>query len=132
MKNKALFLVMLMICLGFASYSQKNVIPKLTPLVKLISNSKDYDSCLVTIRGYMHYKFEDKILYISKEQADYLMIGGVWLSFSDLEVQKFNPKKFDQSYVEITGVFYTANNTDLSHQGYIRMIQDIRKLRKYY
>ena len=133
MNFKLIFTIVILIGGGFTIHAQKNVWPKLVPLVQIISIPTQFDSCFVTLNGYFHYKLEDRVLYIDEKQADYLMIGGVWIEFNDSTMTKFNPKKFDESYVEISGVFYAADKRgEMPYQGVLKNITDIKFLRKYY
>jgi hypothetical protein len=52
-------------------------------LVHLIASPERYDGQIVLASGYLHYRFEDSALYLSKEDADYLeAANAVWVTYA--------------------------------------------------
>lgn len=102
--------------------------------VQLISNPKLYHNKKIQISGYLHCRFEDNALYMSKNDADYLISeNAAWVSFdskSSLEpledTSNVSVPYFDSKYVTITGVF---NCKDNGHMGmFIGKITKIERM----
>lgn len=77
-------------------------------MVQLLAHPDKYHGEMVRVTGYLHVKFEDNCLYLSKDDADRLNgKQGFWVSFS--ESAQLQPKqdlaKFDCQFVLIDGVF---------------------------
>lgn len=75
-----------------------------------------YDGKNVWVEGYLHNKFEDHALYLSKEDADRLVAyNAVWVEFSEKPAMdpvtkegsttEDNLRYFDCRYVHVEGVF---------------------------
>lgn len=108
-------------------------------LINLIVNPEKYDLKMVRVEGYLHIKFEDSALYLSKSDADYLNgQNAIWVSFSenkDIKIQpldrniklsKENLGYFDCKYVLLEGVF---NKNDHGHMGaYAATLEDITRI----
>jgi hypothetical protein len=81
-------------------------------LIQLIADPAAYDGKLVRVEGYLHDKFEDSALYLSKEQADFLIgYNAVWVNYVDknlsLQGGIKNPQRqyFDCRNVLLEGIF---------------------------
>ncbi len=96
-------------------------------LINLIASPEKYNSKIVRVEGYLHIKFEDCALYLSKSDADYLNgNNAIWVSFSenkDINIQpldrntkltKGNIDYLDSKYVLLEGVF---NKNEHGHMG---------------
>ena len=89
-------------------------------IVDLLARPDAYDGKPVRVEGYLHDKFEDHGLYMTKEHADYLMGKyGVWVSFRQKSVAlqpegKTKTSDFDCKYVLLEGVF---NKSGKGHMG---------------
>ena len=108
-------------------------------LISLIANPDKYDSKIVRVEGYLHIKFEDAALYLSKSDADYLNgNNAVWVSFSekkDINIQpldrntklnKENLDYFDCKYVLLEGTF---NKNEHGHMGaYAATLEDVTRI----
>jgi hypothetical protein len=113
-------------------------------LLNLISMPEKYDGKLVRVEGYLHQKYEDNGLYISKEAADYMLShNAVWLTYGDsLVVQhheaskklnKKDMKEFDGSYVLIEGVFRAAERGHMGmYAGGIDNVSRIMQISVWY
>ncbi len=110
-------------------------------IIQLIANPTKYNGFKVSISGYMHIKFEDCAIYLSKTDADYLNgSNALWVSFSDnINTTTINSKNkktlnyFDCKYVRITGVF---NMNKKGHMGMfagtIEFVENILEERQWY
>jgi len=84
----------------------------------LIANPEKYKGKFIRVEGYLHNKFEDSGLYLSKEDADRLNgRNGIWVSYSKEVLQEPQTKNgiryFDCKWVLLEGTFeYTS---DLGH-----------------
>ena len=79
-----------------------------TSMIELLSNPEKFHGKFVQVSGYLHNKFEDSTLYLSKEDADYLNgRQGIWLVWGDK--MKTEPNKpgeyFDCKHVLVEGIF---------------------------
>jgi len=91
-------------------------------MMQLIATPNLYNGKRVQVSGFIHIKFEDRAIYYSKEQADYLTVGNsIWLDFSgSISAEPLYPKKyrdinyFDGKYVVIRGRF---SSKDKGHLG---------------
>ncbi len=113
-------------------------------IIQLIVNPVKYDGKKISVSGYMHIKFEDCAIYLTKTDADYLNgANGLWISFSkNIEKLSINSgyKKsdvpisyFDCKFVRITGIF---NMNERGHMGMfagaIDSVQNISEERQWY
>jgi len=97
--------------------------------IELIANPAIYDKKLVTVRGYLHLKFEDYTLYFSKEHGDYLIDGINLTSSANHDLAK-DAAVLDSKYVEITGIFKNVS-ANWSHRIVRMEVQEVRALRKW-
>jgi predicted RNA-binding protein YlqC (UPF0109 family) len=52
-------------------------------MIQLIANPAEYHGKRVRVEGYLHDKFEDQSIYLSKEDADHLVgRNGLWVSYA--------------------------------------------------
>lgn len=77
-------------------------------MVHLLANPTEFHGKLIQVEGYLHVKFEDECLYLSKEDADFLNgKHGVWISYGD-QLRKRPDKQlvyFDCKRVSVIGIF---------------------------
>ena len=51
-------------------------------IVHLVANPEKYDGKRVQVFGYLHVRFEDSALYLSKDDADHLIgVNAVWVKY---------------------------------------------------
>lgn len=109
--------------------------------VQLISNPKLYHHKKIQVSGYLHYRFEDAALYMSKTDADYMQSeNAVWVAFdskSSLEplekVPNVSVPYFDSKYVTIKGVFDCEDNGHMGmFIGSIKKIERMFENRRWY
>lgn len=87
-------------------------------IIQLIATPERYDGKTVRVEGFLHYKFEDSELYLSKDDADHLNgKNGVWVSYTTTERLCLQPDKdwsnrkqrtlsyFDEKWVLLEGTF---------------------------
>lgn len=86
--------------------------PTSVSLIQLIADPDKYHGKFVRVSGYLHNKFEDSGLYLSKEDADYLVCtNSLWIQYNDKNVMlqglKKNPSLnyFDCKMVLVEGTF---------------------------
>lgn len=88
-------------------------------LIQLIANPAAYHGKLVTVRGFLHNKFEDSALYLSKEDGDYLIMrNAVWVNYSQ-KILKYAGRTIDHAcldgkFVVLQGTF---NKIGHGHMG---------------
>lgn len=109
--------------------------------VQLISNPKFYHNKKIQISGYLHYKFEDAALYMSKNDADYLQgENAVWVTFASKaslepleKVSNVSFPYFDSKYVTIEGIFdYESTGHMGANIGTIKNIERMFENRQWY
>jgi hypothetical protein len=99
----------------------QSVLPSRVPLVRLLANPEAYDGQRVAVSGFLHAKFEDSALYLTKDDADYLTENAIWVSYSSTctfvplstsgkESGRATEANLDGRYVELIGVFNANNN----------------------
>ena len=104
-------------------------------IVQILAHRDRYHGKKVQIEGYLHVRFEGTAIYLSKEDADYLMTrNGLWVSFDKRAVPYegiVGPTQFDRKYVLIEGTF---DKNDMGHksswQGAIENVTRIYELTK--
>jgi hypothetical protein len=113
-------------------------------LIQLLAAPEQYHGKLVRVQGFLHIKFEDHALYVSKDHADHLMgRSAVWVSFASApQLQPLhdseNKKKrdlsyFDRRYVLLEGVFNKDGHGHLgSYGGEVKQIQRVLELQRWY
>lgn len=85
-------------------------------MVQLLANPGAFHGKVIRVYGYLHVKFEDSCLYLSKDDADHLNgKQSFWISYSEtVELQPKQPiEKFDCKFVLIEGIF------DKNHEGHM-------------
>ena|SRR5438270_326678 len=86
-------------------------------MVQLLANPARFQNKLIQVEGYLHVKFEDECLYLSKEDADYLNgKHALWISYSDALSKRPNKPLdyFDCKRVILIGIF---NKNQTGHMG---------------
>ena len=111
-------------------------------IIQLIANPTAYNSSKVSLTGYMHIKFEDCAIYLSKMDADYLNgTNALWVNFNDnVETRSLNAgdnikllNYFDCKYVRITGIFNMNKRGHLGmFAGTIDSVENIFEERQWY
>ena len=103
-------------------------------LVALLANPDKYDGKLVRVSGFLHHKFEDNHLYISKDDADYLLTeNGISVSYSkDLKTEPrgFPLEQYDAAYVLMEGRFRYLRFPSRSDIGAISELIDVTRIRR--
>ncbi len=97
-------------------------VPVDVSIIQLIANPEKYHDRFVRVEGYLHNKFEDSGLYLSKEDADHLVgRNSLWITYDDkqrinLLGLKKNPSLsyFDCKMVLLEGTFNKDSN---GHRG---------------
>ena len=83
--------------------------PIRTSIISLIANPDKYDKRVVSCRGYLRDRFEEKILFLSENDAERLITeNGVWMVFdkdAPLPTKPTESKSFDNRYVRVIGTF---------------------------
>jgi hypothetical protein len=109
-------------------------------LVRLISNPDRFENAYVQTGGYLHYRFEDCALYISKTEADYLHgLNAVWVTFAEsVKMVSLTPLPhgarddslacFDGKYVSVRG---RLNRLKKGHMGaFAATLEDVEVIRE--
>ena len=104
-------------------------------IVQLLAHRDKYHGKRVQVSGYLHVRFEDSAIYLSKEDAEYGMTkNGFWVLFDKSAVpldRAIGPTQFDGKYVLVEGEF---NKNSLGHlsawQGTIEGINRVLEKKK--
>ena len=100
-------------------------------LIQLIANPDRYDGKPVRVLGFLHVEFEGTALYLSRDDANYLITrNGLWISFE----RSPGPKSpVNRKFVLIEGTF---DKTLVGHMGSwsggIRAIRRVEEATKFY
>ena len=113
-------------------------------IIQLIANPTKYNGFKISVTGYMHIKFEDCAIYLTKTDADYLNgSNALWVNFNEnIKTSKINLKDeanentlnyFDCKYVRITGVFNMNRRGHMGmFSGTIESVENIIEERQWY
>lgn len=111
-------------------------------IIQLIANPKTYDGSKVRLIGYLHIKFEDCAIYLTKTDADYLNgTNALWVNFNDnVNTRSLDAgdnikllNYFDCKYVRIIGVFNMNKRGHLGlFAGTIDSVESIAEERQWY
>lgn len=135
--NRIFFLVLLFWTCGAIA----NPEPTRVSLLKLIATPEKYSGKLVAVEGYLHVKFEDSVLYLTKDHADRLMgKEGLWVNYSDeisfLPTSENNLGYFDAKWVTLIGVFEFSGEQNHGHlstnSGTLNKVSRVMEQRQWY
>jgi hypothetical protein len=110
-------------------------------MIQLIANPKSFNGKRVQLSGFMHLKFEDCALYLSRDDANYLRSeNALWLDFVEtphLETLQNDSIRslsyYDGKYVVIRGTYNYNNQGHLgAFSGAIEDIYYIFEARQWY
>lgn len=100
-------------------------------LVSLLACPERYDGNLVRVSGFLHDKFEDHSLYLSKDDADYAITpNSVFVSYSKTlktEPVGFPLSQFDGAYVVVEGRFRTIRTSQFETELSVDEVTRIRR-----
>lgn len=100
-------------------------------LVALIANPGKYLGKRIRVSGYLHNKFEDKTLYLSKDDADYgIYSNSIGVEFSSdirTEPKGFPMEQYDGSYVLLEGLLQTMGKSDEENMLILVNVNRIRR-----
>jgi hypothetical protein len=79
-------------------------------MVQIIADPKRYHGKAVRVCGFLHVSFEHSAIYLSREDANYLITrNGLWVSSSvnarDSKGMGIRSEFFDRKYVLVEGIF---------------------------
>ena len=135
--RKIVFLVFLFVLPASLSAAE----PLNVSLIQLIATPEDFNGKKVRVSGFLHVKFEDSVLYLSKDHADHIMgRNGLWIDYSQ-NIDTF-PEDiediiyFDGKAVTLEGIFIFEDEMGHGHfglnSGMISETDRIIELNKYY
>ena len=93
---------------------------------RVLANPSLFDGLEISVSGYLHWRFEDAVLYLTKTDADYLISENAFWIIPSKDVvlyqialkgeksSNISIEYFDGKYVTITGIF---NSTRFGHMG---------------
>ena len=115
--KRALFLFFL-----FATCAVSANQPMKVSIINLISTPEKYNGKEVLLDGFLHFKLEDSVLYLSKDHADRLMgKEGVWVDYSsNIELTpktELGIQHFDGKWVTLVGKFIYEDERGNGHFG---------------
>ncbi len=100
-------------------------------LVSLLACPEKYDGSLVRVSGFLHDKFEDKCLYLSKDDADYaITANSIFVTYSKTlkpEPAGFPLSQFDGAYVVLEGKFQAVKIPQLEPELSLTEVTRIRR-----
>lgn len=74
-------------------------------IVQILAHRDRYHGKKVRIEGFLHVRFEDTAIYLSKEWADRVVgSNGFWIQFDKQAFPDQKAQQFDGKYVSIEGV----------------------------
>jgi hypothetical protein len=80
-----------------------------TSLIKLIVNPDKYDGKRVRVVGFIRNEFEDTTLFITKDDADYLIEeNGIWIRIPSSQAKSDSIENVKRGYVRVEGTFRKA------------------------
>lgn len=133
--------VLLLAAMAFTPVAER---PQSVSLVQLLASPEKYHDQFVRVEGFLHNKFENSALYLSKQDGDFLIgKNAVWVSYSD-EVQlqprgDANNKKerdlfyFDRKFVLLEGRFDKGVRGHMgAYSGGLTGVTRIMELKRYY
>jgi hypothetical protein len=137
----AMIHLLLVATLAFSALAER---PQSVSLVQLLASPEKYDGQFVRVEGFLHNKFENSALYLSKGDADYLIgKNALWVSYSDgvrLQPRGDADKKkerdllyFDRRFVLLEGRFDKDVRGHMSaYSGGLTGVTRIMELKRYY
>ena len=110
-------------------------------LIEVIANPQRFNGQYMRVEGYIHCKFEDYVLYLSKDDGDFLIgKNGVWIEFSPSVVmqpstgrqrKKRSVTDFDCRYVLVEGIFDMQEHGHLgANSGTLKNVTRILELER--
>jgi hypothetical protein len=105
-------------------------------LIQLISSPERYHGQAVRLSGFLHVEFEGTGIYLSREDANYLINrNGLWVSFDsgDWSAVGMTPRQFNRKYVLIEGFFDKDNHGHMgAWSGAVRSVWRAMEEQRYY
>ncbi len=93
--------------------------PITVSLIQLISNPEKYSGLLIRVSGFLHFRFEESALYLSKDHADHLMTReAIWVNYAPsprVQPSENSLPDFDSSWVLLEGIFNYENTDGHGH-----------------
>src|SRR5258708_4551063 len=120
--------------------------PAEATLLRILASPEKYHKRSVSVRGYLHVKFEDQAVYFSKDDADHLNSeNALWIELSkDCKLESWRshirnsenspePKYFDGRSVTINGDFDKTRSGHLgAFAGTLTKITRIQEIPRFY
>jgi hypothetical protein len=144
MKKPYLLSIMLVLLLAAMAPTRPAERPQAVSLVQLLASPEKYHGQLVRIEGFLHNKFENSALYLSKQDGDFLIgKNAVWVSYSDeVQLQPRDDTKskkerglsyFDRKFVLLEGRFDKDVRGHMgAYSGGLTGVTRIMELKRYY
>jgi hypothetical protein len=147
MKYLTVSLVLLLVSLPI--YAQQRISQsapiETVPFVKLLASPETYTGKRVRVAGFLHVKFEDSALYLTKDDGDFVTLANaVWIEYDSnpsLELQerkrtgetRNDLKQFDGKYVLLEGTFTPDRRGHLgAFQGTIEKVTRVLEKKRWY
>jgi hypothetical protein len=106
--------LMLLLCL-VASLVRADETPIETSMEQLLASPEKFQGKRVRVCGYLHLKFEDRAIYLTKDDADnHRTKAAFWISFEAKvellgeDTRKTKLPDFDDAFVQLDGTFDTG------------------------
>ena len=106
--------------------------PESVSLIRLIATPEAYDGKFVRVEGYLHNKFEDSALYLSKDDADYLVgQNGLWVTYGSVTYKQ--SLAADGKPVLLEGTFNKSGHGHMGmFAGELKSVSRVMELTRYY
>lgn len=109
-------------------------------VLHLVAKPEQYNGKRVKLFGYLHVRFEDSALYLSKDDADYLTgANAIWVSYDSavklesIEGNVSDLHYFDGRYVMLEGFFNMKEHGHMGmFSGGLEKIVRVLELRRWY
>jgi hypothetical protein len=102
-------------------------------LVQVLAHRDRYHGKVIQVKGYLHVRFEDNAIYLSKDDADYgITQNGFWVTFDGDPAAKAASKGLDAKYVLVEGTFNKDNQGHMAlWQGTINKVARVYELKPH-
>lgn len=89
-----------------------------TPLIRLLAHPEEYEGKHVEVIGYYHSEFEERSLYLTKDDATNLNTqNGLWIGSIAKEADKNKVHFIKKGFVRVAGTFSYRPTRGAGHMG---------------
>lgn len=102
-------------------------------IVKLLANPEKYHNRMVNVKGFLHHKFEDSKIYLTKEHSQFNSHeNALWVNYDEnvivepLKGGKEDLQSMDRKFVTLVGYFDMNSNGHFGN--YAGTIRDVIRI----